>query len=313
MLQNFKDRGEQFIYMRRYNQDLKKVAGTAFNEVLNTAPTLQDMDFTMDGKGSEGTRYYIDGRLAGITVPLSGALRYKSMSLPSVTTILFDEFIPEDNVYLPTEVGNALSFYQTIARGNGLAIRQNCRFVFLANTVTMNNPYFRELHIREKVNPMAKFTVDPDRAWVVEISHNEQIADEIASTPFGKMISKTKYGDFALKNQFYLDDETFIQKPTGRSRYYCTLKWMSGDYGVYEYYDEGLIYISHKVDKGCQKVLALTTTDHAPNLLLLYKNRGTPIIQYFKHAFDNALVRFDNADCKYMFLEFMQYTIETIT
>lgn len=307
LLLNARDKGEEFIYLRRYAQDLKKVGLTCFDEVINTNPKLKDLDFAIDGKGGEGTRYFINGIKVGQAVPLSGALRYKSSTWSKVTTILFDEFIPEDDIYLYNEVGLALNFYQTVARGNGLAIRQDCRFVFLGNAVTMNNPYFRELHIREHINPSAKFTVDPDRAWVVEISNNEGIANQIAATPFGKMISKTRYGEYALKNQFYLDDKTFIQKPTGRARYYCTLQWLGKSYGIWEYYDQGLLYITQKADTSCKNVLALSTSDHAPNLMLLYKNRANPIIGFLKNAFDNAYLRFDGDDSKYMFLEFMQY------
>lgn len=291
----------KFIYMRRYDEDLKKVIPTFFD---NNAFMHPEMEFDVMGSKS-GAIFKINGEDCGIAVALSVANKYKSIGMADYDTILFDEFLPEDDVYLPDEVGKAMSFYMSVARGYGQVIREEVKFVFLANNVTLNNPYFRELGIRDRIQVGVHYTVDPDRAWVVEMFNNAEIANKIASTPFGKMLAKTQYGDFALKSQFMLDDPTFIQKPTGASRYFCTLVWNGESYGVYEYYEEGLYYVSKNVDPQCKTVFALTTKDHKPNYILLERLKYDPIFTFLVHAYNHALIRFDSDDAKFMFLDMM--------
>lgn len=306
IVNKFKKSGRKFIYMRRYDDDLKLVVPTFFDSIRNK---FTDTEFCIEGSGKTGTPLYINGEVAGITMALSTAYKYKSVNLCEYDTIFFDEFLPESNRYLDMEVPKALNLYQSVARGYGQPIRPEVRFIFVANNVTLNNPYFRELRIREKIHVGTKYCVDEDRAWVVELTNNEEIADEIIKTPFGKMIAKTKYGDYALKSQFYLDDNTFIEKPTGTSTYMATLWYNEKPYGIYEYTDMGLYFVSKKHDKTFPLSFSLTTEDHKPNYLMLYKNRSNPVFVMLKYAFDNALLRFDSDDSKFMFLEFMSYSV----
>lgn len=294
----------KFIYVRRYEEDLKRVAPSFFDAVAFKFP---GHEFSVQGNGKSGTVFRIDGMQAGITIALSTATKFKSISLPDYDTIMFDEFLSEDNDYLTDEVGKALGLYQTVARGDGKAIRPEVRFVFIANNVSMNNPYFRELKIRERIRPGAKYTVDPDRAWVVELTNNKAIADEIVQTPFGKMLAKTKYGDYSLHSQFYLDDNNFIEKPKGESRYLCTLVYKDKKYGVYDYFNAGYVWISTKYDKSSMSLFSLTTSDHKPNYTFLYKARYNDVILFLRYAYENALLRFDNGDSKSMFIDFMGY------
>ena len=267
-----------------------------------------DMYMHVNGSGKSGTPLILQDQEAGMTMALSKAYKYKSVNLSEYDTVVFDEFLPEDGRYLKDEVAKTLNLYQTIARGYNQPIRPEVKFVFIANNVTLNNPYFRELKIRERVQLGSRYTVDPDRAWVLELTNNAEIADAIAQTPFGKMIAKTRYGDYALHSQFYLDDDTFIEKPTGNSNYFCTLVFKGKKYGVFEYTDLGLFYISRKYDATNKNVFSITTEDHKPNYLLLYRNRYNPLFVMLKFAFDNALLRFDSGESKFMFLDFMEYT-----
>ena len=297
--------GKKFLYVRRYADDLKLVADKFWDNVLYQ---YEGVKFDTSGQGAK-CEYFINDRLAGKAVALSGVYKLKGISLADYDTIFFDEFLNETNDYLPDEVGAAMNLYQTVARGFGKPIREDVRFVFVANNVTMFNPYFRELHILEHLQVNTNYCKDPDGAWVVEMTHNQEIADVIAETPFGKMISKTKYGDYALKGSFYLDDNTFIQKPSGVSSYYCTLVWEGKYFGVFEYKDDGLIYICKNYDRSCPNIFSLTTADHKPNYMMLYKASLSPMFGFLKYAYENALLRFADLECKNMFMEFMKYSI----
>lgn len=292
----------KFVYVRRYDADLQRVVPSFFD---NNAFLHPDCEFAVLGNKS-GASFLVNGEVIGTAIALSVASKYKSIGFSEYDTILFDEFLSEDNTYLPDEVGKAMGLHMSIARGYGEVIRPEVRFVFLANNVSVNNPYFRELKIREKLQAGTHYTVDDDRAWVVELFNNKDVAEEIISTPFGKMMAKTKYGDYALKSQFMLDNPVFIQKPKGQSRYYCTLVWKDRRYGVYDYYDEGLFYISKKADNNCKTVFALTNDDHKPKYILLQRLQYDPIFHFLINAYNNALIRFDSDDAKFMFIDMME-------
>lgn len=304
-INRFLKTGRKFGFVKRYKEDLKSVAEKFFD---NNAYEFPDHTFDADGFSSaSGGRFVIDGKVAGYGMTLNKANRMKGISMADVDELIFDEFLPEDGIYLPSEVGAAFSLYQSVARGYGKAIRPDVRFVFIANHVTLNNPYFRELKIRDMYKPGTKILVDPDRGWVAEFTNSEEIAKEISETSFGKMIAKTKYGEYAIKAQFYLDDPTFIAKPNGSGAYVCTLVWNGKDFGVYEYMDDGLLYITHSVDHNCKEIFALTNADHKPNYMIMYRNRMNPMWGYLRYAYDNALIRFQDDECKFMFLEAMDY------
>ena len=303
---NFLHKGSKFIYMRRYDEDLKRTTPSFFDNIQFKYPSTE---FQVKGSGKSGTGLYINGEMAGISIALSLATKYKSIGFADYDIILFDEFLSEDNKYLPDEVDKALSFYQSVARGYGEAIRTDVKFVFLANNVSLYNPYFIDLNILPNIHVGTQYTVDTDRAWVVEFIQNDEIASEIASTPFGKMIAKTKYGDYALKSAYYLDSNVFIEKPEGNAKYYCTLVAHGKKYGIYEYTDQALFYVSEKVDPTCKDIFSLTTDDHRPNYIMIYRNSTNPLYMLLKFAFDNACIRFQNGLCKAMFLEFMAYSV----
>ncbi len=306
VINRFIQKHKKFVYVRRYDEDIKRVVPSFFD---NNAYKHPDLEFSVSGTKS-GALLQINGFNAGIAIALSCANKYKSIGFADYDTILFDEFLPEDGQYLPDEVGKALSLYMSIARGYGEVIRPEVKFVFLANNVSLNNPYFRELQIRDYLQIGVHYTVDKDRAWVVEMFNNEEVANAISKTAFGKMMAKTKYGDYALKSQFLLDDPTFIQKPSGQSRYFATLFWNDKGYGVYEFYEEGLYYICKSYDPNCKNRFALSTKDHKPNYILLQRLQYDPVFSFLRHAYNHALIRFDSDEAKFMFIDIMSCSLD---
>ena len=303
-INRFVKHGSKFIYMRRYDDDLKLVVPSFFENVRSK---YTNYSLEIDGSGKTGTMFRINDKVAGVAISLSKAIKFKSVNLCDYDAILYDEFLNEDGTYLPNEVSKALSFYQSVARGYDRPIRTEVKFIFIGNHVSLNNPYFRELKIRDKVNLGTRYCVDSDRAWVLELTDNIEIANEIGQTPFGKMIAKTKYGEYAVKSKFYLDDDSFIEKPRGKSDYLCTLKYNDENFGVYDYKEMGYYYVSTKYNPSSKISFSLTTKDHNPNYLMIFRNRNNPVFVLLRYAFENALLRFDCQESKIMFLEFMAF------
>ncbi len=139
-IKRFLKSGEQFIYVRRYKGELKKVKNY-FNDVMVKFPKHQ---FKVKGR-----EFYIDGKLAGWAIPLSMWQSEKSNAYPNVGTIIFDEFIREkDNSgYIPNEVEALLNLMDTVFRN-----RDNVRCVCLSNAVSIVNPYFLYFDLVPNIN-----------------------------------------------------------------------------------------------------------------------------------------------------------------
>jgi hypothetical protein len=139
-IKRFLKYGEQFIYLRRYKPELKKV-NQYFDNVKEEFPGIE-----LKVKGRE---FYVNGKLAGWAIPLSSWQSEKSNAYPNVSTIIFDEFLREkDNSgYMPNEVSALLNLMDTVFRD-----RENCRCVALSNAVSVVNPYFLYFNLIPNIN-----------------------------------------------------------------------------------------------------------------------------------------------------------------
>ena len=181
--------GEKFIYIRRYKNDLKKVAKNFFKDIAFKFP-----DHKLEYKNGE---YYIDDKQAGIKLALNEGEQNKSNSLSEYCTIIFDEFLNRRERYIggrngKEEVEACLDLYLTVARGNGEFIRDNVRFIFIANALSTVNPYFLFFGIDRLIQKNTKFLRQPKKSgWVVEIYKNQNAADAIRNSNFGDLIQGT--------------------------------------------------------------------------------------------------------------------------
>jgi hypothetical protein len=139
-IKRFLKYGEQFIYLRRYKPELKKV-NQYFDNVKDEFPGVE-----LKVKGRE---FYINGKLAGWAIPLSSWQSEKSNAYPNVSTIIFDEFLREkDNSgYMPNEVSALLNLMDTVFRD-----RENCRCVAFPMRVSVVNPYFLYFNLIPNIN-----------------------------------------------------------------------------------------------------------------------------------------------------------------
>ena len=83
-IKNFLNKGEQFVYMRRYKSELKKIS-TFFSDIAKEYP---EHEFKSRAKG-----VFIDGKQAGFVMTLSTQVIEKSTAYPDVSLIIFEEFL----------------------------------------------------------------------------------------------------------------------------------------------------------------------------------------------------------------------------
>lgn len=150
--------GEQFAYIRRWGEDIrKKNLTTLFDGHVqhNRVSELYQGQWNQIYYGSG--KFWLENKTedeitradapAGFAFDLNSMEHYKSNSFPNITTIIFDEFMSR-NGYLPNEWILFMNTLSTIIRH-----RNNVKIFMLGNTVNKYCPYFSEMglnHIREQ-------------------------------------------------------------------------------------------------------------------------------------------------------------------
>lgn len=293
-IKNFLKDGSQFIYVRRYDTEIKKARKSFFSDI---SAAWEDHTFQTNGDS-----FLIDGKEAGFSVTLSKAKILKSVSYPKVNLIIFDEFIIEKGTYryLPNEVESFLDLYETIARTRDVIV------LFLSNAVTFTNPYFLYFDIKF---PKNKKQVYRKGEILLKLYKNEDFIEMKKKTRFGSIISDTSYGDYAIDNKFLLDNNTFIAKKTENAKYFFTFIYKSNEYGVWVDYKEGKMFISNDTDPSCLLKFSLTMQDHSPNLMMARGIRKHTYMGKFVEAYENGYCYFESIKIKNICCEVLKMTL----
>jgi hypothetical protein len=277
-IQRFLKHGEQFIYLRRYKDELKKIPNY-FNDIMTAFP-----DHTFKVKGRQ---FFIDDKLAGWAIPLSTWQSEKSNAYPKVSTIIYDEFIREkDNSgYIPNEVNALLNLMDTVFRD-----RENCRCICLSNAVSVVNPYFLYFNLI----PNTKKRYNAYESILIEIPDSKDFANERRKTRFGALIDGTDYGEMSLDNAFVNDSQVFIEKRTKDSKFIFGVVYQGMNMGIWVDVDKGLMYLANEYDPSSKLLFALTKDDMSENALMLDGWKNNYYLKKLVSAFTKGYLRFDS-------------------
>ncbi|KKP77840.1 MAG: encapsidation protein [Candidatus Moranbacteria bacterium GW2011_GWF2_35_39] len=294
---DFKEKGQQFVWLRRYDSELFEAKKTFFNAIRND-PDLNrkypDMKLHIIGN-----KVYIDDEVAGYFIALTLAHKFKSSDFPLVVNIVYDEFIPDDSSrlgYLRSEVTALYNLIETIQRQ-----RDTTRVIMIANAISFGNPYF----IAWRVKPFRQeFLHLKSMSIVIQMYYNEAFANYKQDTRFGKLTAGTEYSQFAIMNKFADDNDVFIGNRTEYAKYRCTVKYEGETYGFWIDFNEGLIFASSKVDPSCPHSYTLSQKDHDINYLLVKNVKGTYVNEIVE-GYKLGILRFESIMIKSRVLEML--------
>ena len=158
-LEKYKKTGEQFAYLRRWGEDIRKknltelfaahIENERVSEVFNdewNQVYYGSSKFYLEKRGEDDELKRSEEPI-GFAFDLNSMEHYKSISFPKITTIIFDEFMSR-NGYLPNEWILFMNALSTIIR-----YRNNVKIIMLGNTVNKYCPYFIEMgltHIKDQ-------------------------------------------------------------------------------------------------------------------------------------------------------------------
>lgn len=294
----------QFMYVRRIKTELKKLT-TANHGRLFDAVAKEFQGHKLEASGDV---LYCDDKVMGYAVALSTASILKSDAFPFVTEIIFDEFIIDNTRtyhYLPDEVRKFQDLYETVARPGSDPNRADVRVWFLSNAVTVNNPYFAEFHLAPPYNgDIQKFGATKD--MLVQNVKAPKVVEMKKATRFGQMIKGSRYEDYAYDNNWLLDDETFIEKKTMRSKYFMSIRYKEKWLGIWFDRLQQLYYVSFDYDKNFPIRYSATTDDHLPNTLLFKHVRQNVYIRTMLDAYECGAVRYEGQKLKAWFRDIMR-------
>ena len=289
VINRFIKAGEQFVYLRRYKSELKKL-GQFFRAVSKEFP-----EYEFEVKGKE---FYCNGTLMGWAIPLSTWSVEKSNEYPNVRTILFDEFLLEKSKlsYLPNEAESLLNMSETIFRE-----RTNTRVVLLSNSTTVVNPYFLYWGLMPDVTK--RFNFYADRGILIELCDSVDFGEIKKKTPFGRLIAGTDYEEMSINNEFINDTDTFIEKRTKVSHFLCAIAYGGKTFGYWVDNETGCIYASYDWQPNTNKMFAMTTDDHKENRMLMKNWKNNYYLSAVAKGFKEGYLRFDNIVVKNLHYE----------
>lgn len=278
--------GEQFIYVRRYKTELKKI----YKYFEDIQDRYKGHEFQVKGR-----TFYIDGKVCGYAIPLSTSLIEKSNPYPKVCTIIYDEFIIDKGHlrYLENEVEVMLELVSTICR-----TRDNVRVYFLANNVSEVNPYFTYFNIKlPEGNIIKTFN---EGTIVVEKNTDDVFMEQMKATKFGRLVKGTKYGDYSIENKSLRDSDTFIEKlPLKNCTPVSNIIYSGQHVQVWLDRKNNFYYINQKIVFDTE-TLSLESDDHSENSILNAKTIRFSILDDIIKSFQVGLVRFESQQVKHI-------------
>lgn len=278
-------------------------AGAMYEDMLNQYPLLgSEIKYKSLDKNGNVVQYTLDGVPFGCAFSFGSkmdSVKKLSPYFKDVYFLFFDEFSMESGQYVKGETEKLQSLLMTVSRGNGAQSRW-FKLVMASNNISLLNPYFVFFGIHKRYQKETKML--HGSGFVCEFTHNESASKAMWSNPALKAFRKGHYmQSMSVGDTMLMNDSVFVQKPSGRSKYLFTIEKGGKSYGVYEYYEEGFIYVTHAYNPSCTFIAVFKDNDHTQNTVML--EHYDYLFAALQEAYRKAFLRFDDLDSKDMMID----------
>ena len=302
-INRFLDKGEKFGLLYRYNYELDDIVAKFYKDL----GSLFFPTYTMQSKRrAKGTfqELFLNGKSCGYALSLNNADQIKKYShlFSDIQRMIFDEFQSETNHYCDNETKKFISIHTSIARGQGEQVRYVPVYM-LSNPVSIINPYYVEMGISGRLKDDTKFLRGD--GFVLEQGYIESASIEQKNSGFNRAFSKNSYTAYSSECVYLNDNKAFVEKPAGKSKYLCTLRYKGTDFALREYTESGLIYCDDKADSSFLTKISVTTDDHNINYVMLKRNDF--FLSNLRYFFEHGCFRFKDMRCKEAVLSALSY------
>lgn len=302
-INRFLDKGEKFGLLYRYNYELDDIADKFYKDL----GSLFFPTYTMQSKRrAKGTfqELFLNDKSCGYALSLNNADQIKKYShlFSDIQRMIFDEFQSETNHYCDNETKKFISIHTSIARGQGEQVRYVPVYM-LSNPVSIINPYYVEMGISGRLKDDTKFLRGD--GFVLEQGYIESASIEQKNSGFNRAFSKNSYTAYSSECVYLNDNKAFVEKPAGKSKYLCTLRYKGSYFALREYTESGLIYCDDRADSSFLTRISVTTDDHNINYVMLKRNDF--FLSNLRYFFEHGCFRFKDMRCKEAVLSALSY------
>lgn len=302
-INRFLNKGEKFGLLYRYNYELDDIVDKFYKDL----GSLFFSTYTMQSKRrAKGTfqELFLNDKSCGYALSLNNADQIKKYShlFSDIQRMIFDEFQSETNHYCDNETKKFISIHTSIARGQGEQVRYVPVYM-LSNPVSIINPYYVEMGISGRLKDDTKFLRGD--GFVLEQGYIESASIEQKNSGFNRAFSKNSYTAYSSECVYLNDNKAFVEKPAGKSKYLCTLRYKGSDFALREYTESGLIYCDDKADSSFLTRISVTTDDHNINYVMLKRNDF--FLSNLRYFFEHGCFRFKDMRCKEAVLSALSY------
>lgn len=295
-IKDFIKKGHEFVYLRRFKNEITATKGTFFDPFAHEFP---DWDFQVAGNLIQIAPIETHGQkkrewaTMGYFVALSTAQSKKGASFAKVRTIIFDEFIIEkgNTHYLPDESTVFNNFYVTVDRW-----QDRTKVFFLANSVSIMNPYF----IAYDIKADAEWITRNDGFIVAHFPDAKAFASSVFQTRFGKFIAGTEYADYAVSNDFADNHDTLLKDKDYKAKYQYSLECSTGTFSVWYSGFTNEYFIRSKRPKA-ERVFTLLA--HKMSDEKTYITFSDRVLSSLRTSFNHGRVWFDEPTTRNTFTE----------
>ena len=192
---DFIKNGNEFVYVRRYIEELKKC-----KSMLD--PLVNQIQVRGLSRGIFQWEHNKTRIGYGLALTAQGSFK-SGVDFTKVNTMIFDEAIlPRGGAYryLDNEIEMLLELISTVFRD-----RTGYRIFILGNNADIFNPYFDYF----KVPPFERTYIDADRGLYCELAKNSAVLlEEEKKTPLYRLTKGTQYFEYHYNNKVLTKDNT---------------------------------------------------------------------------------------------------------
>ena len=317
-IRDYLEHGYRACFVTRYKADMEdqKILpfeafwkkAWRFGATDNIIPDIEEHELSFKGHYA-----YIDGKLFAYPASLSVSGKTKNADFDNVHTIIFDEYISEDNTELQEEFTAIFRLYDTIARGRDDALLTT-RMVFISNCITKESTLKDKLGMTKVIRKDSK-RIDrrEEMGWIYEQVKNKAVSEKYDKSPIARALRNSdegkQYLGYAQNNEFK-DNEEFVQlkPPKGKYTYMCNVTYGGEVYGIKYYSSEKKFYFTDTdVNTGINPNYAITKEDHNKNTLLIINSDMREKLRQYKLHFSAGNMLFNNLKSKATFMDIYKY------
>lgn len=279
---------EEFVYMRRYESELKDVDSLLSPlPLFSKDPLIQSCSFKV-----KGNDFYADDKLIGHWVALSTSNHLKGTAFPKVKYLIYDEFLAESGVTreLKKEMFKFYNILETLFR------MREFRCFLLANTTSFQCCYKSELKLQLPFGGN-EFWYHPKKSILVQITNNIPYREAKMESPVGKLVEGTAYAEYSINNKFYMDSNTFIKKRTGSHYEILNFVFKGLKYGLYisKKSREMIIDYSKNQEITDYVIKDAEMTDEGARIL---SRSNHPVFKYMRNYYEYSNLYYQNLTIK---------------